>query len=242
MNSGCYRFLTAVIFSLLAVISAEGRDIPVPPPVTEKPEAPAYKVPSIEKLGNGQYRIGEILINKNDRSVTFPALVNMDNGMLEYLLVYRHGKTHESLLKTNISPYNLQIAFMLLNYEGTDKQLAGQGSPEIPKGEAVQITVSNVAGKSSEPFQVENWLINRVGETKKDIEPLNWVFTGSIVTERGAFLSQETGSIIAIWHDPVAMFDNASPGGESNRIWFVKQGGVPPVGTALNVTIKAVKK
>ena len=54
-------------------------------------------------------------------------------------------------------------------------------------------------------------------------------------------MSQETGSIAAIWHDPVALIDNASQGGESNRIWFVKQGTVPPVGTPVTVTIKPAK-
>jgi ABC-type proline/glycine betaine transport system ATPase subunit len=35
--------------------------------------------------------------------------------------------------------------------------------------------------------------------------------------------------------------DNATPGGESNRIWFVKEGTVPPVGTPVEVVIKPAK-
>ena len=90
-------------------------------------------------------------------------------------------------------------------------------------------------------FPVERWLANRVEEAFKDVSLLRWVFTGSFVSERGAFMSQETGSIIAIWHDPIAMIDNASPGGENNRMWFAKEGTVPPVGTPVTVTIIPTK-
>ena len=230
--------MAALCFStILSVGSIQAGGVPLPAPLA-KPEPPVYKVPSIEKTGNGIYRIGEIVINKQDKSISFPAQVNMDMGMLEYLIVYRSGKTHESLLKTDIAPYNLQIAFMLLGYEGTDKRLAGQGAQETPKGEPIRITISNVAGKQNESFSVEQWLSNRIGDSSKDVASLQWVFCGSYINPFGGFMSQETGSIAAIWHDPVAIIDNASPGGESNRIWFVKQGSVPPVGTTVIVTIK----
>ena len=238
MNRTRNIILTALLVVVaIGVSGIQAREIPVPPP----PEPPAYKVPSIEKMANGEYRIGEIVINKKEKSISFPAQVNMEMGMLEYLIVYRTGKTHESLLRTNVSPYNLQVAFLLLGFEGTDKRIAGQGSPETPKGEPIRITVSNVAGKDTAAFPVEQWLSNRTGDSSKDVASLNWVFCGSFVNQFGGFMSQETGSIAAIWHDPVALIDNASQGGESNRIWFVKQGTVPPVGTPVTVTIKPAK-
>lgn len=237
MRIAIYLPLISLFFS--GVLQAA--DIPGAPPNPAGPEAPAYKIPSIEKIGGGVFKIGEIMINKPARTISFPAQVNMDKGMLEYLIVHRAGKTHESLLRTSISPYHLQVAFILLGYEGTDKRLEGQGAPDRPKGEPVRISVADVAGKESKPFLVEEWLVNRVGEEFRDIKPLDWVFCGSFVTPEGYFMSQETGSIAAIWHDPVAIIDNASPGGESNRIWFVKQGTVPPVGTAVTVTIKPAK-
>ena len=234
--------LTALCLgTTLGVGNIQAHEIPVPPPPVAQPDPPAYKIPSIEKMGNGVFRIGGVVINKQEKSLSFPALVNMDAGLLEYLIVYRSGKTHESLLRTDISPYTLQVAFMLLGFEGTDKRLTGQGSQETPKGEPVRITLSTVAGKPTAPFPVEQWLSNRTGETTTEVAPLNWVFCGSYVNPFGEFMSQATGSIAAIWHDPVALIDNASPGGESNRIWYVKQGTVPAVGTTDTVTIRPVK-
>jgi hypothetical protein len=49
------------------------------------------------------------------------------------------------------------------------------------------------------------------------------------------------GSIIAIYHDPAALIDNASEGGESDKVWFVREGASPPVGTPVTVTIKRKK-
>jgi len=61
---------------------------------------PLKETPVIEKVSPGVFRIGDVLINKQERSVTFPAEVNLDRGLLEYLLVRMGGKTHESLLRT----------------------------------------------------------------------------------------------------------------------------------------------
>lgn len=212
---------------------------PAPHFVQNNPEQ-SGRIPSIEKMGSGIYRLGEILVDKNARSIVFPAQVNMDSGLLEYLIVHRKGKTHESLLRTSIDPYNLQIAFLLLGFEGAEQRLAMQGDPSIPQGEPVQIRISTTAGKGVGGIPAEQWLINKIDDKVKDVVPMKWVFSGSYIDD-GRFMSQETGSIVAIWHDPVALIDNASPGGESNRIWYVRQGVVPPVGTPVEVSIKSTK-
>jgi hypothetical protein len=115
-----------------------------------------------------------------------------------------------------------------------------QGDPTTPTGERIQILVRTVGGPSMAVFPAEDWLINRFDDVVKNVGPMTWVFSGSYVDD-GRFMSQESGSIAAIWHDPVALIDNASQGGETNKIWFVKEGTVPPVGTPVEVTIKSVK-
>lgn len=82
--------------------------------------------------------------------------------------------------------------------------------------------------------------MNRFRDVVKDVEPIDWVYSGSFVSQ-GRFMSQESGSIVAIWHDPFALIDNASPGGASNAIWAVKKGTVPAVGTPVEVIITPVK-
>ena len=55
-----------------------------------------------------------IRIDKEKKTVTFPAEINMQSGMVEYLMVTDKGKTHESLLSTKIEPYDIQVAMLLL--------------------------------------------------------------------------------------------------------------------------------
>lgn len=212
-------------------------ELSAPSPRAPEAPAPAERAPLLEKLGQGQYRLGGILVDQAQRSLTFPAQVNMDSGMLEYLLVHSRGKTHESLLRTEIEPYELQIAFLLLGYQGSSQRLARQGDPTRPEGEPVRISIATAAAPGGMPFPAERWLINKFDKEVQEVTALDWVYSGSYI-EEGLFMSQGTGSIASIWHDPAAMMDNASPGGESNKIWFVKQGTVPPVGTPVQVSIR----
>jgi hypothetical protein len=201
---------------------------------------PGLQPPPIERVSQGVFKIGEIQIHKDTRSIIFPAHVNMDKGLLEYLIVRSSGKVHESLLRTAIDPYHLQIAFLLLGFEGTDQPLRGQGDPEKPKGDPVEISFEfNPRGQVLN-VKAEEWVALRQDGTYKDAGAMEWIYTGSIVVN-GRFLAQTGGSIVAIFHDPAALIDNATPGGESDKDWFVKEKVVPPVGTPVNVIIKAKK-
>jgi hypothetical protein len=204
---------------------------------------PQPQLAPFEKVSSEEYRLGEIIINKKERSIIFPAMINMQNGLLEYLLVRTGGKTHESLLRTGVDPYQLQLAFLLLGYQGTDKPLSFQGDTGTPKGEPVIISLYSAATTDKKNLlKPEEWLTkkNPMTNAQQDVGSLNWVFTGSMVLD-GRFMAQADGSMIALYHDPAALVDNASPGGESDKVWFVREGAVPPVGTAVTVTIRPRK-
>lgn len=215
---------------------------PLPGMMEKSPLDRPLSLPAIEKMAPGQFRLGAIEIDRHRKTVRFPAFVNMDKGLLEYLLVRSSGKVHESLLRTSIEPYHLQIALLLLGFEGTHQPLAFQGDPGKPAGEPVEILVSPIPpGEKSEPsewIRAEQWVTKKVDERFEDLTSLEWVYTGSVVLE-GRFLGQVEGSFVALYHDPAALIDNASPGGESDEIWFVKEGVVPPVGTPVTVLIKS---
>lgn len=220
---------------------------------TDKPSVPNAPAPDMhlhekqppvpmEKIASGIFQIGEIQINKKMMLVSFPAQINMDKGLLEYLVVRKGGKTHESLLRTDIDPYNIQIAFLLLGLEGTDRPLPQQGSSLIPKGEPLEIYIA-YRNKENKLISVkcEDWITIKTKNEQKSISRLDWVFTGSTVFN-GQFLAQSSGSIAALYHDPAAIIDNASEGGDSDEIWYVKEDGIPPVGTPVTINIKTKGK
>ncbi len=211
-----------------------------PPPFSAPPELP-QQVNPLKRIAPGIFRLGDIEIDKNNKSVSLPVFVNMDRGLLEYLLVRTGGKTHESLLRTNVQPYDLQIAFLLIGFEGTDKPAGFQGAPEKPRGEHVSISLSNkkTDGKLT-TFNPEECIVKMVKNKPGRLKNINWVFTGSFIAN-GDFQAQREGSIVAIFHDPAALIDNASEGGETDKVWYVNEGVCPPVGTPLTLTIKSVK-
>src|SRR6185312_704288 len=63
-------------------------------------------------------QIGLVRLDKHQKSVQFPAVLNQDHGLIEYLLVTARGKTHESLLKTEAEPYHIHVAMLLLGAKG----------------------------------------------------------------------------------------------------------------------------
>jgi hypothetical protein len=193
-----------------------------------------YGVPAVQKVAPGKYRLGEIVIDKTARSISFPAEVNMNQGLLEYLLVKSGGKTHESLLRTKVQPYHLQLACLLLGLEGGRRALSAQGAAETPDGEPVELSLEIADGKT---VQTEQWLMHLVAGERREVPKLDWIFTGSLVRE-GVFAAQSDGSIAALYHDPSAMIDNASPAGASDEIWYVREGAVPPAGTPVTVHLR----
>ncbi len=193
-------------------------------------------LPIFQKIGPGIFSLGEIQISKSAKTLSLPAQVNMSKGLLEYLLVRNGGKTHESLFRTHIDPTQLQLAMLLIGAEGTDQPLSHQGARDVPKGNPVDITVSYMKNGRMTPLKPESWIARKVEEKMLDSEPLQWMFTGSTVSN-GKFMAQAEGSIIAIYRDPAALIDNASAGGESDRVWFVKEQDIPPVGTPVTLTI-----
>ena len=250
MRSLCMSYIKRIIIVIFFVSSffvtphclfAQAPSPPPPPGPPPPIERQQQKTTPLKKVAPGVFRLGDIEINKNTKSIVFPALINMDKGLLEYILVRTGGKTHESLFRTQVQPYDLQVAFLLLGFEGTDSPLRFQGAQEKPKGDpiAITITYTKANGKSATIYP-EEWIVHMIENKAVNVKKLDWVFTGSTLVN-GHFLAQMEGSIIAVYHDPVALIDNASEGGGMHNSWFVKEGSVPPVGTPVTLTIRGKK-
>ena len=55
--------------------------VPPPPPVSaEMLDRHTLRVSPVERTAPGQYRIGEILVNAAEKSITFPAEISMERG------------------------------------------------------------------------------------------------------------------------------------------------------------------
>jgi hypothetical protein len=203
---------------------------PLPQPPVDETMAPP---PPLKMLSSGVYEMGGCRIIKKENRVEFPAEVNMDKGLLEYVIVGNSGKVHESLLRTAISPYALQISLLLLGVEGTMHPLGEQGQARMPEGDRVRIQVSWQDKGAEKKLPVEQW----IAKGDKPVGAMPWVFTGSVVVN-GVFMAQAEKSIVALFHDPIALIDHQLPEGASDEIWHVDSASVPPAGTAVTVIIE----
>ncbi len=193
-------------------------------------------IPMIRKLSDGKFQIDNIVVSKPEGSVSAPGVVNMDEGLIEYLACGPAGKLHESVLRVDVKPYYLQIALLLLGLEPGDKPLEYQGADEVPEGDPVEILVSweNVDGKKVECRAEE--LVWNVS-TKKPMKRTNWVFAGSKIMD-GRFMAQIEQSIAATFHDPFSIIDHPLPTGADDTVYVVNMDRVPPRDTPVVFTVK----
>ena len=218
----------AISLSFLSVASAQ--ETPTPAPV--------------ETI----FRLGSITVDREAKTVRFPATVQLTSGALEYLLVTEEGKTHESLLVTKVSPYKLHVAMLLLGASAAKQtkelppaQLNAANLKTAPEltGDKVDILVSWKVNDEEKQVSVVEWVHNQLTKTTMTPEP--WIYTSSTIY-KGTFLAQQEGSIVALVTDPVALINNPRPGNHDDSIWSVEKEKVPPANTAVEITFQILPK
>lgn len=204
--------------------------------VTESP-------PQLEGAGP-VVRFGDIVIDKEKKSVAFPAAINLARGTLEYLLVTETGKTHESLLSTKVQPYDLQVAMLLLGLKpagapgaGPPGQINREYLRQVPEpaGPAVELFVSWQDGRGSHRLRAEELILNT--EAGAPMTPGPWTYNGSAMYG-GKFLAQVDGSIVALVRDSSALVNNPRPGNDNDQIWDVNEKLVPAEKVPVEVTLQ----
>ncbi len=195
-------------------------------------------------IGPGIYEIGKVTLDQTHRTVAFPAVLNRADVPMEYFLVTTYGKTHESILKTAVAPYDIHIAMLLLGASGSGNAVF-PGSPTngipgpiinpsaeaIPGNKvAIEIKWKTPAGEVSRPAEE---LVFK-DDAKTNMAHGAWVYNGSLLVQ-GKFLSQIDGSIISLVTDPVALINNTGPGHDNDLIWLANTNNLPP--TNLPVTV-----
>jgi len=190
-------------------------------------------IPAMVKVSDGVYKLGDIDLDRNKKTVTIHGEVNMAYGLIELLACTRIGKMHESALVMNVQPIHLQTALILLglNYGGG---VRFQGDPLTPKGDRVRIWVEWEADGRTKRHRAEDLVFNRV--TENHMKHIDWVFTGSR-TSNGIFTAQAVGTLIATFHDPDAIIDNPLPEGADDTVYIVNAQIAPPKGTPIRMII-----
>lgn len=197
--------------------------------------------PAVVQTGENQYRVGTVQLNAVTREIRFPAVINQDQGALEYVLVHESGKVHESLLRTSVSPRELQVALKLLHYRTGPGDLFDKLLPpgkEPVRGEEGE-KLDFLVGWGGKPPTPVNRAIQDRG-TGKPMEAKPWIFTGSEVID-GVFQAEVEGSIVAIYRDMLAMVNCPDPRALDDENWFPIAGVLPLREAAVEVLIRPWK-
>jgi hypothetical protein len=158
----------------------------------------------------------------------------MNEALVEYLLVTSKGKTHESLLKTDVEPYHIHTAMLLLGAKGSRNNPFPDDRKKPIPGDQVRIEISWDQKGEKKTFRGEDWIIDQT--TKERTSPGEWIYSGSRF-EEGVFSAQREGSIISLIEDPDALINNPRPGRDNDDNWRVQSEGLPPLDSAVEVTI-----
>jgi hypothetical protein len=198
--------------------------------------------PAMREVGPGLFELGGLVLDQRQRAVTFPAVLNMADGALEYLLVTSYGKKHESLLRTDIAPYDIHLAMLLLGAGRRTNTLSAPPAPHIINpssapipGDKVTIEVSWERAGKTVRRAAEDMIYNQ--QAKTTLSPGVWVYNGSAVWD-GHFLAQRDGSIGSLVTDLSALMNNSGLGHDNDHIWTANPTNVPAVNTPLKVTLR----
>lgn len=186
-----------------------------------------------KEVSPGVFEIGKVRIHKQNRTIEFPAVVNMKEGIAEYFLVSTRGKVHESVLRTEVDPYQIHVAMLLLGGKGAQTNFFQPDKP--PPGDPITVEVSWKGLLSTKRVAAEELVIDRAKNRPMSKGP--WIYNGSFQFE-GMFIAQEGGSIISVISDPEALINNPRERREDDDNWIVNSKAVPDVETLVTVTIK----
>jgi hypothetical protein len=242
---------TALLFLFPCLLGAQDR-APVEPMSLPAPDQPVEAVkPVIEKIDEHRYRIGDITIDPRSREISFPARVNMSDGLLEFLIVHHNGKIHESLFHTAISATHLNIAFKLLRYPASRELyfkpsetggLSGEleeATEEEKAGARIRIDVEWEDAGKTRRVAVNEWIQHATTGAAMPSKP--WIYGGSEVYG-GKFVPETTGDIAAIFITNSALINYAGEDNQDDTVWLAFPKRVPEIETKVTLYIAPFEK
>ena len=202
----------------------------------------------LKKINETTYQLGEVTIDKAERSISFNATSEITAALVEYAIVNPQGKIHEALFVTKARPLHLNIAFKLLGFQ-ENKSLFREFVNDLPtenfqKATAEQkaksyfsttISWTDKKTKKKISYNLNELLMN--AQTKKPLGPAKWSYGGSFM-HRGQFVAELNHDVIAIFTDRGALANYAGKGREDDTLWFPVTEKMPAPGTEVSITIK----
>jgi len=182
----------------------------------QPPPAPATKIPPpIEKLPDGRFRMGQILIDTTAKEISVTGRLNQVS-VLEFIANTRNGmKAYESAMTLDTDAISFNAALLLIGLDRAHSQAPTQHfDPAQPKGDPVEIWVE-VGGPAPKRFRAEQLVYDKV--TKEALADGPWVYTGSTFIRNppapDRYLAESDGVLIGFVHSPAPIIEHPKGAG-----------------------------
>lgn len=260
MQSNYKSFLLAIASALLICAGMPMLHAQESASDEKKPEsenkAEESPLSQIKKINETTYQLGEVLIDRKNRTISFPAEAEITNAeqldqvnAVEYVVVTNMGKIHETLFVTTARPIHINIAFKLLGYREnkslfrefvdnfpTDKYQATSEEDKARSYFTTTVSWTDPETKEIHSHNLNDLLITE--ETNKTFaeDKVKWSYGGSFV-HQGKFVAEMNNDIISILTDRGAVANYVGKNGEQGMIWLPVSEKLPSQGTKVTITI-----
>lgn len=164
--------------------------------------------PSLENLGNGRYKLGEILIDRNagEFSVEGRVIRDEQQPLLEYLAVKKNGlKGYEAVFELNTTAGEFNLACILIGLDAEHAVLPEYHFDDKPlAGDQVELFFAWKEGEQVKRFRAEELFL----VDGKPVKSGEWVYTGSTVLPDGRYLAEDAGTLIGFIHDQDSIIEH----------------------------------
>jgi hypothetical protein len=197
-------------------------------------------------MDDTRYQIGQVIFDKVTREIRFPGKVNMNEKLVEYVIVLQKGKIHESLIITDVSPTDINLAFTLLRYKPSIELFSlieetGHPTgiyPHVPAAikAAARIAISLEWNEKGTTHRIALHECLQADRRGKGMPAGPWLYTGSDLYN-GVYIPELSGALTSIIVDQSSMINYPGSLDESMPVWYPIPEKLPPVGASLTVII-----
>lgn len=229
------NIVLCILLGAAGAVAQVGLPPNAPPPPDRLTEA--MRTADMNALGEGKYRLGEVLIDQTKKELALKGMVNLNSGPMELIACATGGRTHESVLIMDVEPIHLQTSLLLIGLQ-PGRNIRWEGDTRVPEGSGVIIEVTWELGGIEHIYRAEDLVMDVT--SKKTMPHTAWIFTGSQIIN-GRFMAQEEKSLITTYRFPYTIIDNPLPSGTDDELYVANTLLLPPVGTPVNMIITAAE-
>jgi hypothetical protein len=200
----------------------------------------------LTKVSDDVYKLNEMAINTANGTLEIPCKINMNKGLIEVVLCRKEGKVHESLLVTNISPLEFQTALLLLGLDPVNEvpddpskiNQNDQFSSIETDGDAVKLYLAYELDGEQVKKPIENFIYDE--SVKKNLKTSTWLFRGAATHMSGHVIVDPDVTMIATYHDPVAMMELNAQSKFNDELFYVNEDAGLTIGKNVTLIVEKI--